>query len=194
MQSAVQIDLDFREAAQTPHISPLGPRTIQDLLDSITECESARPQPQAMLKTTAAHVSQFLGKPLKDVGIGELVDALPEFSAFLKERRFKRNSIRSYLNYVRILLQKARELGWNEIDPEVEAAWQPILAAIPARTWLTKIVSVVRYGVHQGTKPSDFGESDLEGWAQWMLKQQRTQSYVRALKGGFRSFVFRNGF
>ena len=194
MHGATQLDMDFRETAQRPLISLQRPRTIQELLDHISECDLASPHLQNMLRSTAAHITQCLGKPLMEIQISQFADALPEFGTFLKERRFKRNSIRSYLNYARILLQKARDLGWNGINPEVEAAWQPILAAIPAQNWRSKIRGIVIYGIRRGIKPQDFGELDLEDWAEWMLKQRRAQSYVRCLKGGFRSFVFRNGF
>jgi hypothetical protein len=193
MQCSAQFELDLRDTAQIERISPQKPRTIQELLECV-ECEPASRQLQSMMRSTANHIAQCFGRPLDAIQVTELAHALPQLRAFLTERRFKRNSIRSYLNYVRILLRKAHDFGWVGIDPDVEAAWAPVLGAIPSQNWLSKTRSIVRYAIQRNVKPSAFGESELESWSEWMLKQGRKRSYVRSLSGNFRSFVFRNGF
>jgi hypothetical protein len=193
MHCSAQFELDLRDTAQIERIAPQSPRTIHALLEFVKR-DPTLGQLQSMIKTTASHIAECFGRPLDAIQVTELSHALPQLRAFLAERRYKRTSIQSYLNYARILLRKARDLGWVGIDPDVEAAWAPILAAIPSGNWLSRIRGIVHYATQRNVKPSAFGELELEGWSEWMLKQERKRSYVRSLTGMFRSFVFRNGF
>src|SRR5579859_6284095 len=158
MHSTAQIEMDFREEAQKPPISHKGRLTLQELLDQIQANEPSALQLNGMLRSTAVHLSQALCKPLEALTIEELAIGLAEFAAFLKQRRFKRNSIRSYQHFGRILLQKARELGWREADPEVESLWQPLVTALSTRHEHTAITAVVRYAVQRGIKPSNLSD------------------------------------
>jgi hypothetical protein len=193
MHSTAQIEMDFRDEAQKPPISPKGRLTLQELLDQIQANEPSALKLSGMLRSTAAHLSRALCKPLDALTIEELTIGLPEFKVYLKQRRFTRNSIRSYLHFGRILLRKARELGWKETDPEVESLWQPILAAIANRHERKTIPIVIGYAVQRGIKPSDLSDSLLKTWADWMLMQGRSASYISNLHGAFRSFVSRIG-
>jgi len=112
MYGAAQLDTVPPEKAQAIPISPQRARTVQDLLDHLSEGRSTLPNLLNMLKTTTAHISRSLNRPLNEIQINQLSGALPQFITFLteSERRFKRNSIRSYQNYFRKLLQIARDL------------------------------------------------------------------------------------
>jgi len=191
VRSGTRIDLPPRDVALREPISLEKLRTLQDLLDAIAKLESDQPHLLAMLRSTGGHISDYLERPLHQVEIGQIRDVVPELKQYLKERRYKRNSIRSYLNYTRILLQEAEGLGWKEGDAEVEAAWQLILAAVSKKTGCA---SIVKYVILNRIKPTDFSDADLDGWEAWMLRHGKACSYVRGVKGTFRSLIFRSGF
>lgn len=92
-------------------------RTIQDLLDTIRRREAENSHLLAMLTATAAHISMHLGVPRDKLDIRRLLDVKSGLQAYFKERGFKRNSVSSYTNYLRILLQKASERGWIVCRP-----------------------------------------------------------------------------
>jgi integrase len=193
MCTASQIEMNFRQATGKGHISSQNLKTVQNLLDQIAVSQQ-RTQLTSMLNTTAVHISACLGKPLTEIPISSLAGAAPEFGSFLRQRRFKRNSVRSYLNYLRILISTARKLGWKEQDLELEHLWGPLKLAIPKESWIRKIVSIPRYAIQVGIKPQDFGDTDLEGWADSMLKQGRSVANVSHTKASFRRFVFEHRF
>src|ERR1700687_1955754 len=161
MCTASQIEMDFRKSAGKGHISSENLKTVQNLLDQIVVSQP-RAQLTSMLNTTAVHISACLGNPLTEIPISSLARVAPEFGSFLRQRRFKRNSVRSYLNYLRILISTARTLGWKEQNLELEPLWGPLILAIPKGSWIRKIVSIPRYAIQIGIKPQDFGDTDLE--------------------------------
>jgi hypothetical protein len=193
MPTYSQFELDFRDAAFDECISPKSSKTLQDLLVHLS-ASGPRTQLTSMLNSTASHLSNWLGQSPTEIPINRLIGAAPEFSSFLKERRFKRNSVRSYLNYLRILVKNATKLGWTERNPELELLWSPLLQAIPRRDWRSRIISIPRYALQMGVAPLAFDESHLDNWADWLLKQGRTLSYVSHLKRTFRTFVSQNRF
>jgi integrase len=188
-----QIELDFPDPACEGPISPKSSKTLQDLLVHIA-ASLPRTQLTSMLNTTASHLSHWLGKPPTDIPIRRLIGAAPEFSSYLRQCHFKPNSVRSYLNYLRILIKTAQDLGWREQDPELERLWRPLLLAIPTQGRKNRIASIPRYALQMGIRPADFGESHLNNWSDWLLKQGRTLFYVSRLKSSFRTFVFQNRF
>src|ERR1700752_4659498 len=99
-----------RPASRRGTISRL--ETIQDLLAAIRAHEPDNNHLLAMLGATTAHIAIHLGEPADKIDIHRLLDVKAGLQAHLRKRGFRRNSIRSYTNYLRILLQKAGELGW----------------------------------------------------------------------------------
>ena len=193
MPTNAQIEMDFHDVASAELISPNCVNTLQNLLDQVAVSEPGT-QLTSMLKSTASHISRWLRKPPMEIPISQLFGAAPEFGTYLRQHRFKRNSIRSYLNYLRILMKTAQRLGWREQDPKLERLWRPLLSAMPNRRWNSIIASIPRYALQMGIAPLAFSESHLEGWADRMLKQGRALSYVSDIKNSFRRFVFRTGF
>ena len=54
------------------------------------------------------------------------------FAKFLRGRKYKKNSVRSYVNYSRILLAEARALGWTP-NANASRSWQPVIALAVAQ-------------------------------------------------------------
>src|SRR5215469_5613598 len=104
-------------------------RTVQDLLDAIRRSEPESKN-LGMLNSTVGHIAMHLKLTAEKIEIGRLLDIKPGLQASLKAKGLKGKSIPSYTNYVRILLQKAAELGWLPCAPEVVDAWRDILAAV----------------------------------------------------------------
>ena len=182
-----------RGAARPANISR-GLETVQDLLDRIAASEGPKAKPLAMLRTTAMHVSRCLGRPLGATRIHELVSSSPEINAYLRSRGFKRNTVRSYGNYLRILVQEARALGWEAWDPRIEAAWAPFLAAQPrGKRDLSRARMVIKYAISNGIRPEDFGELHLNAWEEWMVRRGRSHSWIKAVKRYFSRIVFTAG-
>jgi integrase len=163
-------------------------RTVQDLLTAIQELRSDLQVP--MLKTTAGHVSHFLNTPLDRLSIAALVDIdlAPRFRDYLSERRYKRDSIRSYSNFLAILRRTAQELGWE--PPDVPEDWKPILTAMQTHP---RCSSIVRYAIRQGKTPFQFCNEDLNAWGQTLLDQGRSYRYTMAAKRSFRLALIRSG-
>ncbi len=189
-RASSQLLLYLRSSARAATISPKNLRTLQDLLDALSQSDSDSKHLLAMLRSTAMHISACLRKPLNEIEIADLVDATQSLKTYLSGRAFKRNSIRSYANYARILLSKAEKLGWAPHSPEVEKAWAEIYPVIKKRNGAA---GVLRFAIRKGKKPLEFTDKDLEAWGEEMLRQGRSYSYVRNLKGYFRGRVASQG-
>src|SRR5439155_21525635 len=59
-----------------------------------------------------------------------LVNIVPEFRHYLKQKRYKRNTANGYCNYAGLLLRKAKQLGWVPSNPEIPREWEPIMSAV----------------------------------------------------------------
>jgi hypothetical protein len=88
-------------------------------------------------------------------------DCREDFSDFLTARKYERNSVRSYLNYLRILVCKAKELGHTTVRP-IAPAWEELLPE--ARR--VNCGSIFRYFARSGMPPGSVAEVDLCAWIQ----------------------------
>src|SRR5207245_5356505 len=109
-----QIDTEARDSSQPLHLSTRKLVTLQDLLAELQHDKQI-----AMLRTTAGHITSFLNVPVEKVGIDGLVNIVPEFRHYLKQKRYKRNTANGYCNYAGLLLRKAKQLGWVPSNPEI---------------------------------------------------------------------------
>jgi hypothetical protein len=181
-----------RRPARRFSISHGQPETLQDLFEALKRSDPEESQLIAMLGATVAHIAIHLGEPPNRIAILKLLDIKPGLQAYLREKGFKRNSIRSYTNYLRILLQRARELGWSESSPELAAAWENIYGRMQGSN-AGGSRAILRYALRNGKGPADFTEADLNQWAEQALSEGRTRGYVRSIKGRFKKCVFDDG-
>jgi integrase len=114
-----------------------------------------------MLRSTAVKLEEFLGKPSSEITIQIMEDCREDFSDFLKARKYGRHSVRSYLNYLRILVSKAKELGYTTVRP-IAPAWEKLLPE--ARR--VNCGSIFRYFARSGMAPGSVAEVDLCAWIQ----------------------------
>src|SRR6185437_3221838 len=79
-----------------------------------------------MLRSTSGKIAAYLCKPLNEISL-DLVHANREgFRPFLEGQRHKEGAVRSYVNYLRMLLDSAGELGWKP-HARLSKEWQAVL-------------------------------------------------------------------
>lgn len=175
---------NLRDSTQLPLIYPKL-KTVQDLLTALQGSRYF-----SMLRTTAGHTSNFLKLPVEQLPIDALLDLGPSFRLYLKERRYKRDAVRSYSNFAAMLLRGAKEMGWVPRQPEVPEAWQLILAAMPKNSCCG---GIIRYAIRKQRTPSQFSDDDLNLWGQELLNQGRSYRYVQKVKAHFRRWISKSG-
>jgi hypothetical protein len=143
-----------------------------------------------MLAATAAHVAIYLGEPPERIQIRTLLEVRPGLRAHLKDRGFKRNSIRTYCCHVGILLQRARELGWAECSPQLVAAWREVREVVKEAVGCKRVVD---YAMARRILPRDFTEAHLAEWGQAAVDTGFVYEYVRIIKARFRRLIFEAG-
>lgn len=189
MKDGTQIAIEFPESSRFRNISPAEARTLHDLLETIKNEKSDSPCRLAMLRSTAAHLSQFLGQSVENIKTCELTGALCGFKAYLKARHFKRNSIRSYTYHCQLLIRKAKELGWDQDLSEIESIWQPILRVMRKH----RCSSVGQYAMRRGLRPDEFSDDELNSMVQSMLAEGRSYEAVNLLRRKVLRCVFEQG-
>jgi integrase len=188
MSNGAQIATDLHASSLSLNISPESPQNLQQLLDSIQRHWPGDEQ-FGMLSRTADLIAELFGRPKGEIDISELPSHLRSLKLFLEERHYKRNSVKSYCNYLRILVRKAKDLGWKLQPTEAELAWNKTVAAIP-RTYLNRWISgIVRYAIRKYKKPSEFSDQDLNDWGIEALQQGFKYRTVKQDTYAFRRFI-----
>src|ERR1039457_6986539 len=95
VHSGSQIAQEFPTSSQTDH----NLNTLADLLDRLQE---QPPKTFSMLRTTCSILVSYQGKPANEILLDSVFGAKDGLRAFLESRKYSENSIRSYVNYVRI--------------------------------------------------------------------------------------------
>ncbi|WP_433971941.1 hypothetical protein [Tunturiibacter lichenicola] len=132
--------------------------TLQDLLLVIRKQDRSD---KAMLCSTIGKFVEFQGQAAENISIDLLEKQIEPFLQHLRAGKYKPNSIKSYRNFVNILLKSARASGWIALPFEVPAAWRPFWDLAAESTTNREII---RFAVELGRKPKDFSEDDLTTW------------------------------
>ena len=180
-----EIDAKLRNSASVLHISGRKLRTLHDLLGVLVEDKQL-----PMLRTTAGHIATLLNIPVEKLEIDALVGIVPEFRAYLKQQRYKRNAANSYCNYAGVLLRKAREIGWIESNAQVPKKWELIFSAV---RHLKGARGIVNFAIRRGKSPATFTDDDLNSWGHMMLQQDRCYEYIQRLPRDFRRELHKAG-
>jgi len=152
MSTGIQIALEFPETSPPPPISPEKAgtarheafegttpscmsghslKTLSDLLEAIASTQRYRPAQMAMLHSTAGHICRYLNHPPERIEIGALADSLEAFRCYLVDRRYKRNSTRTYVNLAHRLIREAKDHGWRRVSPGLMDEWREVLVTCP---------------------------------------------------------------
>ena len=163
-------------------------RTMANLLAAISgRPEWAKHEP--MMRTTAGHLSEMLRLPANAVPVDRLPSMVARFKDHLQGRHHRRNAVRSYVYYLRLLIRAAGELGAKAAPPEIPLTWQAIYGSAKA----CKCGSVVRYAVEHRLEPAAFGDEELDGWAEAAIAAGRSYSRSKVVKHLFRKAIFAAG-
>jgi hypothetical protein len=119
-------------------------KTLSDLLHAV---RSSNDKADSMLFTAARHLSAFHGKALENLPIEILQDDTSAFALYLRERRYKVNSVRTYCHNLRVLLGEAKGLGWAPNTQPISDAWSMVCEAVAKTQGVTK--DIVRYAISQ---------------------------------------------
>jgi hypothetical protein len=113
----------FPDAADDFALEPVKIESLADLLSYL----NSKPTSQTpMLRTTAGKIAAFLGRSIDAIPL-DLVHANREgFRSFLEGQRHKEGAVRSYINYLRMLMETAESLGWRPFA-KLRIEWQSVL-------------------------------------------------------------------
>jgi hypothetical protein len=176
-ESATQV-LDLSQSFAVPETPPT---TLKELLDIIATLGDRN---LAMLRTTAARLSEFMDKSIGELSIDVLVDVRSPFSDYLKTRRYALNSIRTYRQNIQRLIRWAEQLGWDSGKQSLEDAWRPFLEALAGNP--RAYTRIIFHAIQNRTPPSEFSTGDLDSWGESMLQAGRQYRTVRQGKSCFR--------
>jgi integrase len=172
-----QIASDIRDPSANCADAARGLKTLENLLDILGE----KPPPAfPMLKTTSALLAAYLDQPISQITIDSVNESRDGFRRFLEGRKHKENSIRSYVNYARILLRIAAELGWkpNHAVPE---EWRTVLALARER----KCETLANYIATVKKRPRDVSIEDVDHWVQMRAQQGHSYNELRRRRSRF---------
>ena len=172
-----QIASDIRDSSANCADAARALKTLENLLDILGE----KPPPAfPMLKTTSALLAAYLDQPISQITIDSVNESRDGFRRFLKGRKNKENSIRSYVNYARILLRIAAELGWkpNHAVPE---EWRTVLALAKER----KCETLANYIATVKKRPRDVSIEDVDHWVQMRSQQGNSYNELRRRRSRF---------
>ena len=107
-------------------------------------------------------------------------DTRDGFPPFLRSRKYAASSVRSYLNFRRILLKSAQEFGWDPSQAWPEA-WRGVLAIAAER----KCADIVKDLARVRTRPPDVTIDDVDRWVEMKIAQDRSYSWAVSRKKRF---------
>ncbi len=170
------------QIAQDPSIpsnqnAPLPIRTTGDLLATLAV---KPPRSLAMLKTTCGLLGVYLDLPGNDIPFDTLDARGKGFRAFLVDRRYAENSIRSYVYQLRVLLKTARRNGWKP-NANVPERWKPLLAVASEK----KVMDIVQHFSQVTKTPAEVAIEDVERWCNEMIQGGMLFTTVRAKRNQF---------
>lgn len=176
-----------RASALQPHIAPPVspvPHTLRDLLTLIERDNGMR---KGMLHSTATRVAEFFAKSVEDVSLDLMFEQRLDFVAHLRAGKYAENSVKSYRNYVNIMIKIAQDNGWSPRATRLPADWAIIEEML--KRGIAK--SIVHYAVRIGRTTKTFSEEDLAAWQQEKVREGVSYRTTTTYCYSFRSAVVR---
>lgn len=173
-------------AAPAAEITSAIPSNLSELLLLIDR--KAGPQ-EAMLHAVAARFLEYIGLTGEAVSIEMMHDRKEAFIARLKAGKYKDTSVKSYRNYLNILLRKADEAGWIRPLIVLPAEWQAIADVVTRKAHK----SIISFAVRIGRTPETLSEDDLAAWRQERVQAGRSLKDAEGECSRLRTAVVRMG-
>lgn len=170
------------------HQAPLATASVC-LSELLTYINRKTGTQESMLHSVAARYLEYANSTAELVSIADMHDRKEPFIVHLKANKYIHASVKSYRNYLNILLRCAQELGWVRPHLVIPDAWQSIADTMP-RSLAEKIV---HYGTRIGKSPSLFSESDLTDWRKERAAAGRSLIHAERDCSRFRAAIARAG-
>jgi hypothetical protein len=142
-----------------------------------------------MLHAVAARFLEFVSLTAECVPIEMLYDQKDSFIASLRAGPYKTSSVKSYRNYLNILLRRAHEAGWVRTEKVLPSDWQAVIDVLPSH----HMRSIVSFAVRIGKDPGTLCEDDLAAWRLERVKEGRSLKDAEGDCSRFRTAIVRTG-
>ncbi len=177
VHSGTSIAAEVRGSSNRSATAVVPPKTLADLLQFLADKpDGAFP----MLRSTCSLAAVYMGEPLTKISLSSLQRAKKGFRPFLERGKYAETSVRSYVNYLRILLNHAGVLGWDA-EEGIPEAWHSVMKLVPEKRCeeLAVHLSQIR------DRPQDVTVEDVEAWIAQVIKEDRTYRSATLERGRF---------
>jgi integrase len=138
---------------------------VESLADVLAYVNRNPTSQTPMLRSTSGKIAAYLGKPVEQISLDLLHANREGFRPFLESQRHKVGSVRSYVNYLRMLLDAAGDLGWKP-HARLSREWQALLDEAKRKECLTIAKSLAQ----KKDSPEQITAEDLERWIEASVK------------------------
>jgi hypothetical protein len=174
--SGTPIALTLRPPSPSAQPIAIVPNTIPDLLEIL---EEAGTKGMPMLRTACGVLATFLSTPVDRLTIQAVFETKDLFRTYLVGRKYAENSIRTYVNHAKILINSARAAHWAPVD-SVPEQWREVLAQAKKqaiRKNLVKYLAAIR------PTPTKVTSGDDTRWTEEMIKKGFSMTHTRRTVG-----------
>jgi hypothetical protein len=147
------------------------PRSLDELLVIIGKEPT---QYSAMLHTVARKFVEFTGKQPSEIPISDIATQKRAFAVHLRDGKYKAASIKSYRNYLNMLVRRAEAAGWDHAEEALRTEWEAISGMLSNRA----ARDLVAYASGLGRMPEDVNEDDLANWRKARISEGMQESYA----------------
>jgi hypothetical protein len=147
------------------------PSTLAELMSIVAE-ESTKYSP--MLATAARRFTDFVGREPADIAISELVRQKKAFATYLRGNRYKPASVKSYGNYLKMLVARAKDAGWQFRKPAMSTEW----VDLHQKATKAGLRALIEHLSALNLKPEEVDEDDLKRWRELRMSEGMSASYL----------------
>ena len=168
--------------SQTPGAPP---ETLADLLARIERNSTQK----KMVFSVTARFLEYMNSTAEKAPIEALITEKESFISYLKAGKYKASSVKTYRNYINILIRTAEGMGWARPKIVIPPVWQSLLDG----TARSSIKPIVLYAIRIGRTPSTLSEDDLSAWQQERAKADYSLEDARGDCSRLRTSVVNSG-
>lgn len=177
LRNGSEIAAELRNSSQTDATPPVVPTTLADLLAIWAENP---PREAAMLRTTSARLADYHETAVNELTIDVVDRERKGFRSFLENRKYRENSIRTYVNHVRILIHYATAAGWKPANPP-SPDWDRVLLQATDQ----KCNDLARDLASTRKHPCEVTVEDVDQWVVQSVQEGLDYRYALSMKFRF---------
>ena len=114
-----------------------------------------------LIFTVCSRLVDFFGMSLDEITLLEVLETRTKFTKFLEARKYRAQTIRTYVASVRRLLDCAGGFGWDAAE-ELPPSWRGVFRTAKDR----QSIKLILYLVQSRRSPSDVTEDDTDRWVE----------------------------